>query len=781
MWRNQQIIMRMAGLAFLLGVVATSSLPMLPKPWWCGLLLILLPIIFFGRRAAWLRLIAISVVGGLWLIGYVYLFTPSELPQSMDGQTITVTGQIVSIPQNKPQRSRFDFQIHEVQGLHKPWRSKVRLSWYHPSQKLQAGQQWEFKIKLKPAHGFANPGGMDYEAWLFSKGIAATGYVRQAKTARLLGQTATLHGFRQSLSEKILQAVPDHEHGALLVALITGDRQHINQRQWQVMTRTGTVHLMAISGLHIGLIYGLFFWLGRALWRTSARLCLIRPAQDVAVIIGLIAALLYAAMAGFAIPTQRALIMIAVVAVAVLSRRMTSPIDVLQAALLVVLLIDPLATISIGFWLSFAAVAVILLTLDRTPQAQHPGRWYQLFQIQWVLALGLLPLTSLFFSQVSVVAPLMNIIAVSWVGLLVVPLSLAGALFALVSPALAAVVLGLADTLMQWLWLLLVPASDSPYAVLHPANPAIWVMLCALAGLALVLFHRASAYRVGGLLLLTPLLMSASSPVDQHEFQVDVLDVGQGQAVVVRTARHTLLYDAGFSNDSGFDIGQRVILPYLWHEGIRALDHVVLSHDDRDHIGGYDSVRREMPVGRLSVMPGSRYMSGPDEAVVCRAGEQWQWDGVGFEFLHPDNNPEASENNRSCVLKISARGGSVLLTGDIEKAVEQKLVADGRNKLRADILLTPHHGSATSSSPEFIAAVLPREVVHSAGFRNRFGFPKPSVTARYRQAGVAQWTTANTGMIRFRFRDQAGSYERSIYRQDKQRFWQSSTKHATSK
>jgi len=778
MWCNQQKILRMTGLAFLLGVVATSYLPVLPDPWWCGLLLILLPIILFMNRAAWLQLIAIVITGGLWLTGYVYLFAPSALPLSLDGQTISVTGEIVSIPQDKPQRSRFDFQIHEIDGGQAVWRSRVRLSWYRPQQKLYAGQRWQLKIKLKPAHGFANPGGLDYEAWLFSKGIAATGYVRQASTARLLGQSPTLHSFRQLLSDRILHAVPDSEHVGLLVALITGDRQHIKQRQWQVMTRTGTVHLMAISGLHIGLIYGLFFWLGRALWRSSARLCLIRPAQDVAVISGLIAALLYAAMAGFAIPTQRALIMITVVVAAILSRRMTSPIDVLQAALLVVLLIDPLAILSIGFWLSFAAVAVILLAMDRTPQS---SQWRQLFQIQWVLALGLLPLTSLFFSQVSVVAPLMNIIAVSWVGLLVVPLSLAGALLASLSPFLGGLVLGLADTLMQWLWLLLLPASNSPYAVLHPANPTIWVMLCALVGLALVLFHRLNAYRIGGLLLLAPLLISASSPVDRDEFQVDILDVGQGLSVVVRTARHTLLYDTGFSNDSGFDVGQRVILPYLWHEGIRELDHVVLSHDDRDHVGGYGSIRREMPVRKLTAMPGSRYLAGPDSVNACRAGDRWQWDGVSFEFLHPDTNVETSENNRSCVLKVSAPGGSVLLTGDIEKAVEQKLIANIRHQLQADVLLAPHHGSATSSSREFIDSVQPDEVVYSAGFRNRFGFPKPQVTARYLRSGVEQWTTANTGMIRYRFRDQAGSYERSIYRQDRRRFWQSSTEHTASK
>lgn len=778
MWHSQQKVMRMSGLAFLLGIVATSYLPELPEPWWCSLFLILLPIIFLWRDAAWLKLVAVFFMGGIWLTGYVNLFTPSALPPSIDGQTTTVTGQIVSIPQYDPQRIRFDFEIHDIHDLPLSWRGKVRLSWYRPQQMLQPGQRWELKIKLKPVHGFANPGGLDYESWLFSQRVAATGYVQQASMARLLGQDITLHSLRQSLSEQILLALADSQYAGLLIALITGDRQHINQQQWQVMARTGTTHLMAISGLHIGLVYGLFFWLGRMLWRSSAFLCLLRPAQDAAMIVGLIAALLYAAMAGFSIPTQRALIMIAVVTFAALNRRMTSPLDVLQTALLIVLLIDPLAIMAIGFWLSFAAVAVILLTLDQTPQT---SRWYQLFRIQWALALGLLPLTSLFFSQVSVIAPLMNIIAVPWVGLIVVPLSLAGTLMIPVSPMLAYIVLGTADTLMQWLWLLLLPASNSPYAVLYPASPPIWVMLCASAGLILVLFHRTTTYRIAGLCLLAPLLISAPSPVDRHEFQVDILDVGQGLAVVVRTAEHTLLYDTGFSSNSGFDTGRRVILPYFRHEGVHTLDQVVLSHDDQDHAGGYDSIRREMAIRKLTVMPGSHYLAERHTANICQAGDRWQWDGVNFEFLSPGVSPEGNENNRSCVLKISADGGSILLTGDIEKTVERKLVTANGSQLRADILLAPHHGSATSSSREFIDSVKPAEVVFTAGFRNRFGFPKPSVVARYRQAGVRQWVTADTGMIRYRFRDRADSYKRFIYREEQRRFWQSRIGHRDSK
>jgi len=588
---------KIVGVAFLLGVMSASYLPALPDLWWSGLLLIVMPVIWLFRKHRWLQSVAVFIFGGLWLIIYVDLFAPADLPVAIDSQTIVVTGKIVAIPRNNTQRSRFDFYIDEIHDVDAKWRGKVRLSWYHPDTRLLAGQHWRIKIKLKPSHGFANPGGFDYERSLYRQGISATGYVREAKSAKLISQSTTLHSIRQSLSSSIRQAMSTGQYSGLLIALTTGDKQYIESHQWQVLTRTGTIHLMAISGLHIGLIYGLFFWLGRVLWRMSARLCLIRPAQDVAVVAGLIAAVTYAAMAGFSIPTQRALMMLVVVVASLLGRRLTSPLDVLQTALLVVLILDPLAILSAGFWLSFAAVAVILMTLGRQVDASQTPAWHGLLKIQWVIALGLLPLTSLFFYQVSVVSPVMNLLAVPWVGLLAVPLSLVGALLSVVLPPVAEWVLALADSLMQLLWWLLTQASNSPYAVMHPAHPAPWVLLLTLLGLALVLFHPFTRYRIAGLCLFVPLFLPASNPVEENGFQVDFMDVGQGLAVLVRTSEHTLLYDTGFSNDTGFDIGQRVILPYLWYQGITALDRVVLSHDDRDHVGGMPALAVRYPSG----------------------------------------------------------------------------------------------------------------------------------------------------------------------------------------
>jgi competence protein ComEC len=581
------------------------------------------------------------------------------------------------------------------------------------------------------------------------------------------------------MTEKIRTIIPQSEFCGLMIAQVTGNRQFIEPYQWDVLSRTGTIHLMAISGLHVGLVYGLFFWLGRVTWQSSARLCVIRPAQDAGIILGLLAALLYAALAGFSVPTLRALIMLAVVVFAVLTRRLAAPFDVLQSALLLVLVLDPLAVLSAGFWLSFLAVGLILLTLakDQRATVTRASRIYRLVKIQWFLMIGMMPLGSLLFNQISLLAPVMNLVAVPLVGLLVVPLSLIGAALAFLQPQVAAFFLHSANRLMEWLWWLLEMASRHEYAVMYLPHPPVWVLLLVSLGIVLLLFQRSVSHRITGILMITPLFAVTPVSLKAGEFQVDFLDVGQGLSVVVRTATRTLLYDTGFSNDDSFDIGQSVVIPYLRHQGVKQLDHVVLSHDDRDHVGGYQSISNDFSIERLTVMPGSRYLADSGEASACQSGDFWQWDGVEFRFLHPDTPGAMKENDRSCVLRISGPGGSVLLAGDIEETAERMLTSRFREGLRADILLAPHHGSATSSSVAFIDRVRPREVVYSVGYRNRFGFPRAVVTERYRAHGAQQLNTAHSGMLRYHFRLQPGDYRREIYRQEQRKIWYQATEH----
>jgi competence protein ComEC len=766
--------MPLTGLGFLLGIMWAIYLP---DTIWPGLVLLLFPGIWLGL--GWLRLMAFIFAGLIWVTVYMQWFHLAALPVEMDGQTVTVSGEIASIPEVGAQRARFDFDISQIHGIPLQWQQRVRLSWYYPKQKLRPGQFWKLDIKLKPAHGFANPGGFDYERWLFSRGIAATGYVRNTDSAGLMYSRVSLHLVRQILTEKIRTIIPQSEFGGLLIALVTGNRQFIEPYQWDVLSRTGTIHLMAISGLHVGLVYGLFFWLGRVAWQSSAPLCVIRPAQDVGVILGLFAALIYAALAGFSVPTLRALIMLSVVVFAVLTRRLAAPFDVLQSALLLVLVLDPLAVLSTGFWLSFLAVGLILQTLAKEQQApaNRASRIYQLVKIQWFLMIGMLPLSSLIFNQVSLMGPVMNLVAVPLVGLLVVPLSLTGAALAFLQSQLAAFFLYLADMLMNGLWWLLDMASSHEYAVMYLPHLPAWVLLLGSLGIVLLLFQRSVSHRIAGMLMIMPLFVVTPVSLKAGEFQVDFLDVGQGLSVVVRTATRTLLYDTGFSNDESFDIGRSVIIPYLRHQGVKQLDHVVLSHDDRDHIGGYQSISNDFSIERLTVMPGSRYLADSGKASTCGSGDFWQWDGVEFRFLHPDTPIAVKENDRSCVLRISGPGGSVLLAGDIEEIAERMLVSRFRENLRADILLAPHHGSATSSSTAFIDRVRPREVVYSAGYRNRFGFPRALVAERYRAHGVQQLNTAHSGMLRYQFGLQPGSYHREIYRQEHRKIWHQVTEH----
>ena len=756
--------MRLVGLAFLAGVLIAGY-----RPEYQLFALVGLPFLLHRHlRSLLLPGFLALCAGGVWLTVYLSLFTPATLHESMDGQSIRITGKVVSIPGITDTNTRFDFEIDEVLEPAVNWQGKVRLSWYHAMHEITPGQQWQLEVKLKPAHGFVNPGGFDYESWLFSRRISATGYVRRPQSATLLDTRFSMHAYRQALSGNIRQLSDQAQFSGILVALVTGDRQYITRSQWQVLSRTGTSHLMAISGLHIGLVYGLFYWLGSWGWRLKERFMLYRPAQDAGILSGLVAALAYAALAGFSIPTLRALVMLSVIALALWRRRMTSPLDVLQTALVLVLLIDPLAIMSAGFWLSFMAVALILFTLARQQNGDRPASHalFRLVHIQWVLGLGLLPLTSLLFSQVSIIAPLMNLVAVPSVGLLVVPITLAGSVFTVFIPAAASLLLDLSDALLQLLWAMLLPASQSPYAVIHPAHPSLWVIVCSSAGIVLLLYARNWLLRVIGLPLALSLFLSSTYQPGPGEFQLDILDVGQGLAVVVRTTNYTLLYDTGYSSQSGFDIGRQVVLPYLWHQGIGELDHVMLSHDDRDHTGGFAAVQAGMPVHQLSVMPGSRFLGKSTATRACASGQHWNWDGIDFHVLHPEPGTAGSDNNRSCVLRVSGPGGSVLLTGDIEAAAEQQLVRRYRGALAADVLLAPHHGSATSSSAGFVQTVRPREVIYSAGFRNRYGFPRPEVTARYDPVTSRQFLTADTGMLRYRFSSKPGQYTRHSYRAD---------------
>lgn len=757
-------------LAFLGGIVIFQFQPEVPHLAWSAVLLPLLlsPWLASSRWRRIARSLSLAAAGLLWAWLHAAYVLHHELPAVLEGEDLVVEGVIASLPETDGQRARFLFEVEQMhyRGEDVPPPGRMRLAWYRPYPELEAGQRWRLQVRLKRPYGMANPGTFDYEGWLFQQRIRATGYVRDGADTELLTEDSggfPLQRLRQGLHERLRIAVGEHPLGGLVTALALGERRGVTRGQWQLLRATGTNHLIAISGLHIGIVAGLLFFLVRRLWPWPGRLA----APRAAALAALAGAAVYAALAGFSVPTQRALVMVAVAMLALYSGRAQRPARVLALALLAVLLLDPLAVLSPGFWLSFGAVTVILYGMGGRLAAS--GWWWRWGRVQVLVALGLAPLLALWFQQVPLVAPLANLLAVPWVSLVVVPLVLSGTALLSLWPwggegLLSLAAMGL-DGLWWWLgWCGgLLPSGWSTLA----ATP--WTLLPALIGLAWLLAPRGWPARWLGLIWLLPMLLLRPAGPAPGEAWVSVLDVGQGLAALVRTSGHTLLYDTGPRYGPEADAGDMVIVPVLRHYGIRRIDTLILSHGDSDHSGGAGAVFEAHEVGRF--LSGVAAPLSWREHEPCAAGQHWQWDGVDFAVLFPP--PEGTRSGRgndsSCVLRISTTGGAMLLTGDIEAAAERRLLAGAPQLLAADVLVAPHHGSKTSSTAPFVTAVAARHVLFSVGYRNRYGFPHPTVAARYRNAGAELHNTAAQGAITVRLGAAGVAVE--SWRHQARRYW----------
>ncbi len=705
-------------------------------------------------------------------------FQQQALDPVLDGQDLRVTGRISAMPQFGENSTRFRFSVenatHEGQTVRVP--PKLYLSWYggfrnedgallEPLQtapELQAGERWQFTVRLRAPHGARNPHGFDFELWLWEQGLQATGYVRTGKRdpqPQRLGQSGQhpVELARQQVRDAIQQrapivsGTPDEEARAramgIVAALVTGDQQAIARSDWDVFRATGVAHLMSISGLHITLFAWLAALLLRGLWRASPRLCLAFPAQQAGLLGGLLLATAYALFSGWGVPAQRTILMLSTVTLLQLSaRRWPWPsLWLLSAA--VVLAADPWALLQAGFWLSFVAVGVLFAGAGHeTLEAPHTlrQRLWGLLREQWLITLALAPLTLLLFGQVSLVGLLANVLAIPWVTLLGTPLSLLGVLWAPLWEAAAQTVL--------WLGWVLAGLAALPLATLSVAQAPLWAGLAGVLGGLLLVLRLPWAMRVAGLPLLLPVLLWQPARPAPGQFELLAADIGQGNAVLVRTATHALLYDAGPRHANDSDAGQRVLVPLMRALGVQ-LDRLVLSHRDSDHTGGAAAV--------LAAQPGADLLSSLEDAHElhtlrrgshCVAGQAWDWDGVRFEVLHPrveDYGRARRSNALSCVLRISNGSQTALLVGDIEKAQEARLAAEGAVALRADWLLVPHHGSKTSSTAGFLDAVAPHTALAQAGYRNRFGHPAPEVLARYEARGVRVLNSAQCGAARW--------------------------------
>lgn len=674
------------------------------------------------------------------------------LPQALEGRDLVAVGTIASMPQWTATGQRFEFEVESVQGamgqpLHGPW----LLAWYSrgvegeggATEVLRAGDRWRLGLRLRAPHGQLNPHGHDHELQLWDEGLHATGYVLDRPPAARISEGGWgLQRLRQHVRDAIFARVADPAQAGVIAALVVGDQRAITRSDWDVFRATGVAHLVSISGLHVTL----FAWCAAAMvgagWRRSQRLSLAWPAQHAGLVGGILFAIGYALFSGWGVPAQRTVWMLVSMALLRLSgRRWPWPL-VWLAAMAVVVCIDPWALLQAGFWLSFVAVG-ILFASGRTEGAH----WRRLLREQAIVTLALAPLTLLLFGQMSLVSLPANLLAIPWVTLVVTPLGMAGVVLAPAWDAAAWAVQA-----MGWVlcWLAEVPA-----AVWTSATPPLPLAVIAMAGALLLVLRLPTALRMLGLPLLLPVLLWQTPRPPPGEFEVLAVDVGQGGAALVRTAGHGLLYDTGPRWGPESEAGSRVLVPLLRSLGER-LDTVVVSHRDSDHSGGADAIRAAQPEAQWWLSYEAPHLGRA--ARPCMAGQAWEWDGVRFEFLHPQPRDYGAAglrpNAMSCVLRVSARAGTgpaVLLTGDIELAQERRLMQDtladpmAAALLRADLLLVPHHGSRTSSSAAFIEAVAPRLAVVQAGWRNRFGHPVATVVQRYGDAGVPVHNTATCG------------------------------------
>jgi len=734
--------------AFLAGVCLFQFQTAVPSAGWLAAVPPLVLAAWRWRRAR----LPVAVAGGfLWTLAWLVCFGPAAYQADWDARDLQAEGVVASLPEQRGEAVRLELRVHVLRSGKRilPVPGRVRLSWrlQKDAAAPRLGERWRLQIRLKPPRGFANPGGFDYEAWLLRAGIAATGYVVADGDNVRLSEPAglwRLAALREQLRDQLAGDAPVPRARAVLAALAVGDRGGFDRALWELFRRTGTTHLMSISGLHVSLVSGLVYALVAWLWRRGGRLALRLPAQHAGAWGALAAALAYSALAGFSVPTQRSLLMGTVVLGAVLLRRAQRPAQVLALALLAVLLADPLAVLAVDFWLSFGAVAAILLAaLGRRPRRWRDrlGAWTR---VQLAITLALAPLTLFLFQQVSLVAPVANAWAIPWFGLVVVPFALLVTAVGTAAPVSAGLLVHWIAALAEWGLRGLEVMADLPLAEVFAPTPPPPAVAAAVFGAVLIALPRGLPARSLGLVLWLPLLWNAPPPVPPGHLRLTLLDVGQGMAAVLRTERHVLVYDLGPRLSAQFDATSAVVVPFLRHAGVARVDALVLSNGDADHAG--------VPAALLRAVPVAAAYSGEPPRIAdlatrhCHAGQEWQWDGVHFRFLNPAD-PALAGNDASCVLQAQAGGASLLLTGDIGAAVERRLLARFGDTLRADAVQVAHHGSRTSSDSGFVAAVQPRLALFSTGYRNRFGFPKPDVVERWRARGAEVLDTQRAGAI----------------------------------
>lgn len=694
-----------------------------------------------------------------------------RLDPSLEGRSLGIRGTVVSVPQGTRQllRLRFAPERPDLPRL-------VELTWYDAGVRPRAAERLELQVRLRRPRGFANPGGSDNDARMLREGVGASGYVRSGRSLGRPVSSILRHpvvAARGAVAEALRRELGDRPAAGIVAGLSVGLQDALSREQWQQLSRTGTSHLMAISGLHIAMVAAVAAALGAAVQRRRQRRGATGARRDAAVTAGVIAAALYSALAGWSVPTQRTMVMIALGAAALRARRHVGAADGLAACVAAVLLLDPLALLAPGFWLSFGAVAAILFT--SVGYLQRPRAIEGYLRVQFAVTLGLIPVLIGSFGQVSLVSALVNLAAIPLYTLVIVPAVLLATAGVLISPVVGGPLLHAVAWVIDATWPLFAWPAQWRVATWTVAglSPLAWALLA--IGILAALAPLPARGRWAGALMAAAACLWRPAPLPQGAVRIAVLDVGQGLSVVVETRRHALVFDSGPSFRSGADAGQLVVVPYLRHRGIRRVDRLVTSHDDDDHKGGTASVAAAVDVGQFVVGPSVK-PAGPGEAGVpeptrCRRGERWHWDGVEFAWLHPGDAVYERDNDSSCVLQVTAGEHRALLTGDVESQAEAELAAL-RELQPAAVVVAPHHGSRTSSTPGLVAATRPRWVVFTVGHRNRWGFPHPAVVSRWRDAGARPLSTSASGAVEFVMQGGIPLPDPQQWRVEHRRFWQ---------
>ncbi len=769
-------------LFFSCGIILVGYLPELPSP------LLSFSLVFAASICAlilrkkffpiiWLFALSMGFGYGVFA-GYRLL--ENQLPENLAERDLIVEGRIIDLPQENNRRQLFSLKVNRAYAEqtisldHFP--QKINLGSY-TDLRVKTGEQWRLTVKLKRPRGFVNPGGFDYQSSLLRRSVGATGYIREGDNQILVQQPAfSMDVLRYQLQQWLINKSQSPEKG-ILVALLVGDTSLVDKDHWGEMIKTGTNHLIAISGLHLGFFAIVGFFIGNLFGRCVQLVWHRYPSMMSGYVFSVLLTVFYSLIAGFNIPTIRTLIMLAVVQFALLWRRSFRTQDSLLIALCLVLLYDPLAAYDMGFWLSFCAVGMLIFCFSgRISTARYSGltdatkNHARVFlKSQWVMFIGLLIPLAVLIHTSSLLAPPANFIAIPVITFFVVPCLIIAALFHFSFSGLEVYALRAAESGMYWVheWLnYLLMMGNGKFNPLINFNG--WAIGLAVLSVFLILLPRGLGNRYLGAVGLVLAFLTPLKPIS--DLQMLVFDVGQGTAVLIRTPNHQLLYDTGPIYTENFDAGSGIVVPYLNGQGLSYLDSLIVSHNDLDHSGGLPGVLAATKVGHLWLGEPDKFhgQNGDPIAEDCHAQQPWQWDQVSFRFITFPIQSNAKANNHSCVLMVEFNGHKILLTGDIEKDVERSLISQ-ESLTSVDVLLAPHHGSHTSSTAEFVAQLQPKTVVYSAGFHNQHGHPHKDIQARYEAIGSMPLNTALDGALEFKWQGETTSLIR--YRQGSRHYW----------